>query len=122
MNEHTDDAIRSAERLGVVVLPAIIGLGYGLYLLVVENMKTTNGGVLTILGAATLLFTSAYKRKKFALVPAFLLGFYMLGVIGCLALGLAISEASGWQVFLPALIWIFLGWRIIDGAQRLRRS
>ena len=102
-------AIQSADRLGVIVLPALIGLGYGIYLLVVESMKTTNGGILTLLGVLTLLATSAYERTKLALIPAYLLGIYMFGVIGCMALGLSISERSAWGVILLALLWIVLG-------------
>jgi hypothetical protein len=120
-SEQAKVAIQSADRLGVVVLPALIGLGYGIYLLFAESMKTTNGGVLTLLGLLTLLATPAYERTKLALIPAYLLGIYMFGVIGCIALGLAISESSGWGVVALALLWIILGWRLLTGAQRLRR-
>jgi hypothetical protein len=121
-SERADVAIQSADRLGVIALPAIIGLGYGIYLLVAESMKTTNGGAVTLLALLTLLLTSAYQRTKLALIPAYLLGLYMFGVIGCMALGLAISEGSGWAVILLALFWIILGWRLLSGAQRLRRA
>ena len=79
-------AMQSADRLGVIVLPALIGLGYGIYLLVGETMKTTNGGILTMLGVLTLVATPAHERTKLALIPAYLLGIYMFGVIGCVAL------------------------------------
>ena len=112
----------SAERLGVVVLPTLIGLGYGIYLLIAENMKTTNGVILALLGGLTLLVTPAYQRSKLALIPGFALGIYMFGIIGCMALGLAISERPNWGVVLLALFWTILGWRLLAGAQQLRRA
>jgi len=121
-SERASHAIHSADRVGVVVLPTLIGLGYGIYLLLIESMKTTNGGVLILLGLPTLLFTSAYQRTKLALIPGYLLGIYMFAVIGWMALGLAISESSDWRVILLALLWMGLGWRLLSGVQRLRRA
>ena len=117
-----NEAIQSADRLGAVVLPTLIGLGYGVYLLVTESMKTTNGFILTLLGVLTLLLTSAFQRSKWALIPAYLLGIYMFGVVGCLAVGLALAERSSWGVVILALFWTIMGWRLLAGAQRLRRS
>jgi hypothetical protein len=68
----------------------------------------------------TILLTGGYQRTGLALIPAYALGVYMFGVIGCLALGLAISEKSDWSVVFLALLWIAAGWRLLGGAQRLR--
>ena len=121
-SERASTAIRSAERLGAIVLPTLIGLGYGIYLLVGESTTTTNGGILTLLGVLTLFATPACVRTRLGLVPAYLLGIYMFGVIGCMALGLSISERAGWSVILLASLWIVLGWRLLAGAQQLRRK
>ena len=104
------------------MLPTLIGFGYGIYLLISENMKTTNGSVLVFLGGLTLFFTPAYRRSKIALIPAYLLGNYMFGIIGCIALGVAIFEHAGWGTLLLALLWAILGWRLLGGAARLRRA
>jgi len=120
--QQTNAAIRSADRLGVVVLPTLIGLVYGIYLLASEGMKTTNGGILTLLGLLTLLLTSVHQQTKFALLPAYLLGIYMFGVIGCMALGFAVVEKSGWSAVIIALTWMILGWRLLAGATQLRRT
>ena len=121
-SQKANAAVQSAERLGVVVVPALLGLGYGVYLLITERMNTTNGVILSSLGLVALVFTSAFDRTRLALIPAFLLGIYMFGVIGCIALALAISENSGWRVMMLALLWTILGWRLLAGAQRLRRT
>ena len=120
-SQQASAAIQSAERVGAVILPTVIGLGYGIYLLIAESMKTTNGGILTLLAILTLSLTGAYNRSKLALIPAYVLGIYMFGVIGCMSLGLAISEKSSWGVVLLALLWTTLGWRLLAGTQRLRR-
>ena len=120
--ESANAIIEQADRLGVVVLPTLIGLGYGIYMLISESMKTTNGGVLVLLCGLTLFFTPAYRRSKLALIPAYLLANYMFGIIGCIALVLAIFERAGWGTLLLALLWIILGWRLLGGAARLRRA
>ncbi|MBA4162425.1 MAG: hypothetical protein C0515_10195 [Novosphingobium sp.] len=117
-----NDAIKLADQLGAVILPALIGLGYGIYLFFSEGMKTTNGSILILLGLPTLLLTSAFRRSKWFLTPAYLLGVYMFGILGCAALGIAFSEKSGWVVGILALIWVILGWRLLAGVQRLRQN
>ncbi len=86
--------IKTADQSGVIVLPTLIGLGYGIYLLVSENMTATNGAALVVLSSFTLLFAPTHVKSKWALIPAYLLGVYMFGVIGCLAIGIAINESS----------------------------
>jgi len=117
----TEQAIEMAQKTGMIVLPAVLGIAYGIYLLAAVDSLNTNGWLLTISGVITLLTVPLARRTKVALVPAYLLGVYMFGSIGCVALALAISERSGWQVFVLAMIWIILGWRALAGAARLRR-
>ena len=117
--QSTEQAIEMAQKTGMIVLPAVLGIAYGIYLLAAVDSLNTNGWLLTISGVITLLTVPLARRTKVALVPAYLLGVYMFGIIGCVAL--AFSERSRWQVFVLAMIWIILGWRALAGAARLRR-
>jgi hypothetical protein len=107
-------------HLGPVIFPTLIAVCYGIYLVVLEGFWKSNGTVLALLGLLTLYLPPAYKRSVFLFIPAYLLGGYMFGVIGCMALALGIAEGSGWGSIGFALFWIVLGGMLLWGVRELR--
>jgi hypothetical protein len=113
-------AIAEAESVGGIVLPAIIAIAYACYLFLSSGLNTTNGWMLLMLGLGTL-FVSGWGGRPLLLIPAYLLGIYLFGIIGLIGLVLAVSEESGWETVALSAFWTLLGWRCLAKASERRR-
>ena len=119
ISDSTDKAVVAAEEYGRFALPAMSAIAYAIYIFVFYGPERTNAWILVLLGLATLFTVGA--AKWWALLAPTLLGLYQFGMIGIVALVLAISESSSWSSLLFSVFWILLGWRFLTQF-RLRES
>ena len=115
------DPIQQSELTGGVVLPAIIAVGYGFYLLASVDSGSSNGLVMALLGALALVAPFLAKRWPTASLLPIGLGWYTFGILGCLGLGLALAERSGWLTLGANFFWLVFGWYVLNRAARFRR-
>jgi len=118
--DHPDTAHR-VESTGGVVLPSIIAVGYGIYLLLADDLHSTDGWILTILGLLSLFSMMASRKWHVAALTPLALGWYTFVVLGCLGLGIAISEGSEIRVMVSSVFWVLFGWYTLSRISRFRR-
>ena len=114
-------AINQAEATGALFLPAIVACGVGGYKLTALPWPNTNGQLLLILGALTLIAAFGVESRPRLALFAVPLAIYTFTIIGCLALGLAIYEASGWWTIGEAVFWVLFGWYVSSNIGRSQR-
>ncbi len=105
-------AINQAEATGALFLPAIVACAAGGYKLASHPWPSTNGQLLLMLGVLTLFGAFGVGSRPRLALFAVPLAIYTFIIIGCLALGLAISEGSGWWTIGEAAFWVLFGWYV----------
>jgi hypothetical protein len=116
-----NNAINQAEVHGGVILPSLVAAGIGIYKLSMYSVKSSSSIVLVALGLFSIIsvFLSA-KWSIFAWCPI-VLGWYAFGILGCMGIGLAISENSGLSVSAICVFWLIYGWYTLSRARKFRR-
>jgi hypothetical protein len=123
---------KQAELTGMVMFVALVALGYAAYLYFTVGRENTNEGVLVILGLPSLILAGFATNVRpppptlktpmlIALAITYAFGVYLFGIIGFVALGLAIAERSSWETYALALLWIVLGWGVLRALSEVRR-
>ena len=111
-------AINQDAAAGALFLPALVTCGVGGYKLTALPWSNTNAQLLLILGALTLIAAFGVGSRPRLALFAVPLAIYTFTIIGCLALGLAISEASGWVTIGEAVFWVLFGWYMSFNIER----
>jgi FtsH-binding integral membrane protein len=112
---------RNAEVTGGVVLPSLMAVACGVYLLVAIDIQSSNGWILTILGVLSLFSVMASPRWPSVTLVQPVLGWYTFALLGCLGLGLTISEAAGFRAFVTSVFWLLFGLYTLNRSSRYRR-
>lgn len=116
------EAINQAEATGALFLPAIVACAAGGYKLASLPWPNTNGQLLLVFGALTLIGAFGVGSRPRLALFAVPLAIYTFAIIGCLALGLGISESGGWWTIGEAVFWVLFGWYVSSNIGRSQRS